>query len=132
MRIRSLETVALVLLLASAVGVSGCRAPARDAEGSATYGFIRYENDEAIRYYRRDFERTWQATLSALRKLGHVIPSDPAHGRDGGTIESDDVRVRVEPQGDLTRVRVRTGNLARERDRRRADLLLETITEEVQ
>lgn len=132
MRIRPFHTVLSLLLAALAVGPSACRAPSRPAEGSATYGFIRYEDDEAVRDYGRDFERTWRATLSALRKLGHVIPSDPAHGRDGGTIESDGVRVRVEAHGDGTRVRVRAGDPASERDRRRADLLLETITEEVQ
>jgi len=115
---------ALVLCLTPLV--SGCVAVA--AAGVVGVGVVQYQRNEAEQDFPTDLEKTWQASLEALRRLGVSEPA-AALAATEGTIEYDDVVVRVErhPEG-FTRVRVRVGTFYTGDHERRAELVIQEIS----
>lgn len=119
--------LATSLTLTALLG-TGCIA-AVAAAAAATFGAIQYKANGAEQDYNREFRRTFDASVAALRKLGYELDGDPQPGPTEGEIRVDDVKLYVtrQPEG-KTRVEVRVGTFDTEDHRRRATLILEEIT----
>ncbi len=119
------RTHLLLLLSLGLLPLPGCVVA---AVGAAAYGVIKYNNNEALRDYRAPLDRTWDATLNALRDKGHAVDLDSKPGQTRGEYDDDDVKVTVERIDDeYTRVRVRYGTFESDERQRRARALLNTV-----
>ena len=124
------QPVLLALLLVPLL--SGCLAVAGLTVGAGVVGFVYYDKNEAHKDFDASFEKTWKASLEALRELKYEVPKEVAHAPDSGDVTIGDLRLRVAHHpGSLTRVRVRIGTFLTEEHRRRAGLILEQIEKEL-
>lgn len=115
----------LLVIAALAPMMTGCVAVA--AAGVVGVGYVQYERNEVEADFREDLDHTWCATLDAVRELGVHSPTADL-GSTEGTIEFDDVCVRVERHAEgFTRVRVRVGTFHTADHRRRAELLVQQV-----
>ncbi len=127
MRKTSLLAALLILPLAS-----GCVAVAGLTVGAGVVGYVFYDKNEARQDFDSGFEKTWKATLTALRGLEYALPKDPTHASDSGELVLDKLHVHVASHpGNKTRVSVRVGTFDTEEHRRRAGLILERIESEL-
>jgi len=125
-----MRLVRAILCLSLLLPLSGCLVAA--AAAGAAYGYIKYENNEAIRDFEAPLEGVWDAALDALEDRGYVIPGgvgrDLTDVQDDAEVEGDDYWLRVERHpGGISRVRVRIGTFETEENKRRAGLLIEAI-----
>lgn len=120
----------LAVLLALAGGCAAVAAGA--AAGAATYGAIKYTENEVFADFKVSLDRAWLATVDSLRDEGLQVPADATHSATDGEIELKDAdptvwaRVEAHPQG-FTRVRLRVGTFETEENKRRSELLLRRI-----
>ncbi len=111
---------------------SGCLAMAGVAGAASVVGYVYYDKNELEQDFGASFDKTWKATLEALRSLKYELPKEPAHALDSGTLQFDDLWVRVARHpGNTTRVTVRVGTFHTEEHARRAGLILEKIESEL-
>lgn len=121
------RTAVLPLLLISAL--PGCVVA---AAAGATYGFIKYEQNEAVRELEAPVGRVWRASIDALVGRGYRLPGglerDLSERQDVAVIDGAGYWLRVEEQpGGLTRLRVRIGTFPSDEHKRKAGLLIESI-----
>ena len=123
----------LIAILCLVPLTSGCLAAAGLTVGAAgVLGYVYYDKNEAQRDFEANFDKTWKATLEALRSLKYAVPEAPEHSTDLGDVVIDDVVIRVARHpGNMTRVSVRVGTFDSEEHRRRAGLILEKIEAEL-
>ena len=129
MRARSL--IALALL--AAVPSSGCTAVAVVA-AVGTVGYIQYEKNEVYKDFDADLNVVWTASVDALEALGYEVPPEVDRLWDEpateGVIGGKHYKLHVERLiGQRTRVRVRVGTFDTSDNRRKADLVIEEITD---
>ncbi len=111
---------------------SGCLAMAGAVGAASVVGYVYYEKNEVEQDFAASFEKTWSATLAALRGLGHALPKDLEPELDSGTVQLENLWVRVARHpGDATRVTVRVGTFHTAEHTRRAGLILEAIEDEL-
>lgn len=105
----------------------GCVAVAAGAV--AGVGIVKYEENELVRDFDgADFDEVWDACYDSLEELGYPVRSTEKPSPNEGTLETEDVRVRVERHPrDVIRVRVRAGTFATEDNERRAGLVIEKV-----
>jgi len=119
--------LSLVPLTQSCLAVAGLTVGAAGA-----VGYVYYDKNEAHRDFETSFDKTWKATVSAVRSLKYTLPAEPEHAADSGEIKLDDLRIHVARHpGNMTRVSVRVGTFDTEEHRRRAGLILEKIADEL-
>jgi len=112
--------------------VSGCLAVAGLTVGAGVVGYVYYDNNEASEDFDSSFEKTWKASMSALRELKYEVPKDVSHEADSGELTIGDMKMRVARHpGNRTRVSVRIGTFDTREHRRRAGLILEKIEDEL-
>ncbi len=122
MRCRSLLVPVLLLPLSSCIVVAAA------AVGAATFGAISWNENEAQMDFQRDFDATWQATKAALRELAFPVDDTQLPGKTEGTLHAGDATATVEMHpGNTTRVRVRVGTFESDDNKRRAQLILESL-----
>jgi hypothetical protein len=100
--------------------------------GAAAYGVVQYDENEASRSYRDEFEDVWHAGLTALERLGYPLPTIVRKTATEGALTSGDASLTFEriPEGKV-RVAVRVGTFDTQEHRRRAALVLEQIADEL-
>jgi len=124
------QTALLVTLLVPLV--SGCLAVAGLTVGAGVVGYVYYDKNEASETFDASFDKTWKASLSALRDLKYTVPKDAPHEADSGLLTIGDMRLHVARHpGNTTRVSVRIGTFDTAEHRRRAGLILEKIEKEL-
>jgi hypothetical protein len=129
---RVIRAVVPLLVSCAALSTGGCLLVGAAAVAGATYGTVKYVENEAYRDFHSPVEPTWKATLEALRENGYAVGDMPAPQGAEGRIEIGDAKVVVERNpGDFTRVRVRIGAFDDEDHRRRAGLILESVGKRV-
>lgn len=112
--------------------VSGCLAVAGAAGAASIVGYVYYEKNEVEKDFNASFEKTWKATLVALRGLDYEVPKDAVHELDSGTLKLEKLWVHVARHpGNSTRVSVRVGTFHTAEHARRAGLILERIEQEL-
>jgi len=117
----------LIAILCLVPLTSGCIAVA-GAGVVGVVGYVFYEKNEAQQDFEASFDKTWKATLEALKSLNYSVPQEPVHSADSGDIKLDDLSIHVARHpGNTTRVKVRVGTFDCEEHRRRAGLILEKI-----
>jgi len=123
-----MRRIQLIIAALSLVLLSGCLAVAAAAVGGA--GYYQYDKNEVHQDYQSGLDKTWDATIASMRKLGYNVSADFPHGSTEGVIDLDSdktwVKVEHHAQG-FTRVRVRIGTFSTEDHQRRSRLLLEAI-----
>jgi len=131
---RRLSLIGLIGILCLVPLTSACLAVAGLTVGAAAgvVGYVYYDRNEALRDFPTSFDKTWTATLGALRTMNYAVPKEPEHLADSGELTLDDVKVSVTRQpGNLTRVSIRVGTFDTEGHRRRAGLIFEKIQEQL-
>ncbi len=127
-----MRQLCLLAILCVVPLTSGCLAVAGLTVGAGVVGLVYYDQNKAQQDFSASFDKTWKATLAALRELQYAVPKEIEHAADSGDIEIDDLRIRVARHpNDKTRVRVRIGTFNTEEHRRRAGLILEHIEKEL-
>lgn len=128
---RSMRSSALLLFLL--LPLSGCIVAAAAVAGAAVYGVMKYENNEAVRYYEADYAKTHHATLKVMRTEGYPVQEGVAPDAAGTTdIELNDVHVAVVRHGEKsTAVRVRIGTFESEDHKAKAERLLAKVAREL-
>ena len=128
-----MRRLSLIAILCLVPLTSGCLAAAGLTVGAAgVLGYVYYDQNEAQRDFEANFDKTWKATLDALRTLKYDVPKELEHSAEAGDFMIDDLRVHVARQpGNMTRVSVRIGTFDTEEHRRRAGLILEKIDQEL-
>lgn len=124
-----MRSLPLFFALATSVPLAGCIVAAAAAGAAATYGVIKYTQNEAQQDFRANLDDTWRATVNALRASGYSVADTAAHGETEGKIEVGDAVVRVERFTDFTRVRVRIGTFETEESKRKAGLILSDVAQ---
>lgn len=120
----------LIAILCLVPLVSSCLAMAGAAGAASVVGYIYYEKNDVEKDFGASFEKTWKATLEALRSLKYDVPKDSEHELDSGTLKLENLWVHVARHpGNTTRVTVRVGTFHTEEHARRAGLILEKIDE---
>lgn len=124
-----MRKLGLIAILSLVSLTSGCLAAAGVTVGAAgVLGYVYYDKNEAQRDFHSTFEKTWAATLRALRDLKYTVPKDPEHLEDFGELTIDNLTVRVARHpGNSTRVSIRIGTFDTENHRRSAGLIIEKI-----
>jgi hypothetical protein len=119
----------LLALLLFAPLASGCVAVAAAGVGAAaTYGYISYQSNEAVRDFRARPELAWKAVLHGMKAQDYEVEGDPELGPVEGVAVAGDTAVTVERvPGGTSRVRVRVGTFESETHGRLAKLLIEEI-----
>ena len=98
----------------------------------SAYGVIKYKENEALRDFDADVDKTWDVTLSSMRELGYPVQEGAPRGSAEGEIDINDAWVRVQKHGPgVTRVRVKIGTFDTYDHRVRAELLLDTIAKQL-
>jgi hypothetical protein len=112
-RLRRLVFAATVLL--AAPHIAGCAAALlAGAAGGAAVGTAAYVNGEHSQVYNANADRTWQATMAALKDMNIRVDKSNKDGL-GGTIEGEradgtNVTVKQEPaENGNTQVKIRVG-----------------------
>jgi hypothetical protein len=124
---RRLSLIGILCLVSLA---SGCLAAAGLTVGAAAgvVGYVYYDRNEAQRDFPASFDKTWNATLAAMKDLKYAVPKEPQHFADSGDLTIDDVSINVVSQpGTMTRVSIRVGTFDTDGHRRRAGLIFEKI-----
>ena len=122
---RSLRSL---FVLALSLPFAGCVVAAVAAGAAATYGVIKYTQNEAQQDFHASLDDTWRATIAALRSAGYSVADTAAHAETAGKIEAADAVVHVERYpSDFTRVSVRIGTFETDESKRKAGLILEDI-----
>lgn len=118
-----------VLAIVFLLPLGGCfAAAAAVAAAAATYGVIKYTENEARQDFDAGFDTTYAATVKALRRLGYPVKGGMEPTGTEEKIEVSNVTVRVERHTEgFTRVRVRVGTFETDEHQRRARLILEEI-----
>jgi len=96
--------------------------------GAAAAGTMKYVSNESARTYPADLRAAWQASLEALREVGYPIDPAVPYGKDGGSLDIEDVKLQVragETSG--SRVWVRVGTFDTEKNRAKAARILDAI-----
>jgi len=119
--------LSLVPFTQSCLAVAGLTVGAAGA-----VGYVYYDKNEAHQDFDANFDKTWKATLGALKELKYAVPAQTEHAADSGDLTIDELHVRVTRQpGNKTRVSVRVGTFDNEEHRRRAGLILEKVADEL-
>ena len=123
----------ILIALLAALPASGCTAIAV-AAAVGTVGYVQYEKNEVYKDFDEEFNVCWTASIDALEALGYEVPADIDRLHEEPTTEAaiggKHYRVRIERLvGKRTRVRVRIGTFDSKDNRRRADLVVEELTE---
>lgn len=127
-----MRRMTLLAILLVAPLTAGCLAVAGLTVGAGVVGYVYYDKNEARQDFDASFEKTWKASLKALRGLQYEVPQEPAHEHDSGALAVGDVRLRVAAHaGGKTRVSLRVGTFHTEEHRRKAGLILERIEKEL-
>lgn len=123
------RSFAVLALSAAALAPGGCVVGALAVGAAATYGAIKYTENEATREFDVPMDRVWKATLAAMRDNGYAVADGAPQGVTEGRIESGDAKVVVQrlPR-EASLVKVRIGTFETDDNRRRATLILESIT----
>lgn len=127
-----MHRLSLIGILCLVSLTSGCLAAAGLTVGAAAgvLGYVYYDKNEAQRDFAANFDKTWKATLEALRTLKYAVPKEPEHSTDSGDLTTGNIRISVvRSPGNMTRVSIRVGTFDTEDHRRRAGLILEKIEE---
>jgi len=103
-------------LLLVAPHLAGCAAAllAGAVGGAAAVGTAAYVNGEHTQVYKTNLDRTWMATLAALKDM-NIRVDNSRKDASGGTIEAErtdgtDVNINAEPtEGGSTQVKIRVG-----------------------
>lgn len=120
------------LLLALVVTLPGCFLAAAALVGGAAAGAVSHSHNEAWMDFKETMPASWEATLRALRRLGHDLPEGLQPGPTEGKIESGDTLVFVDKHaGGYVRVRARVGTFDTEDNARRAALILEEVLQQM-
>ncbi|MGH7162374.1 MAG: DUF3568 family protein [Planctomycetota bacterium] len=126
--LRTTKLLRLAVAAATAALLPGCIVAAVAVGAAATYGVIKYSENEASQDFKANVEKTWAATIAAMREQGYPVSEGAKCGPTGGKVEVSDATVHVEKHAeDFTRVRVRIGTFETDEHKRRARLLLEDI-----
>jgi hypothetical protein len=124
-----MRSLPLLFVLAISTPLAGCVVAAVAAGAAATYGVVKYTQNEAQQDFRASLDDTWHATIAALRSAGYSVADSAAHSATEGKIEVDDAVVHVERlPGDFTRVSVRIGTFETDESKRKAGLILEDLS----
>ena len=116
------------LALIGLLGLPGCLLVAVGIAAGATYGVVKYSDNEAARDYRQAVEPTWDATLAALRESGYPVQEGVRHAASRGHVQINDLEAWVEPHTDTwTTVRIRVGTFDSTEHRRQATRVLDAI-----
>lgn len=127
-----MSKLGLIAILCLVPFTSGCLAMAGAAGAASVVGYVYYEKNEVEKDFGASFDKTWKATLTALRELEYEVPEEPVHELDSGTLKLTDLWVRVARHpGNTTRVTVRVGTFHTQEHARRAGLILEKIEGEL-
>jgi hypothetical protein len=125
----------LIGILCLVALTSGCLVAAGLTVGAAAgvVGYVYYDRNEAVRDFPASFDKTWKATLGAMRTLKYAVPKEPELSAASGELLIDDVKISVTRQpGNLTRVSIRVGTFDTEGHRHRAALIFEKIQGQLQ
>ena len=123
-------TMLAILLIAPLT--TGCLAVAGLTVGAGVVGYVYYDKNEARQDFDANLDKTWKATLKALKGLEYQVPAELTHQTDAGEIRVPDLRVKLTTQpGSKTRVSVRVGTFHTEEHRRKSGLILERIQKEL-
>jgi hypothetical protein len=118
----------LPLVAVLALPLGGCIVAAVAAGAAVTYGVIKYTENGAQQDFRTDLDRTFAATVAALRHLGYPVAEVLVPGATEGRIATGDVTVRIARHPErFTRVTVRVGTFETDDHQRRARLILEEV-----
>ena len=118
-------TVLLFLLLACQ---PACILVAVGVAAGATYGAVKYSDNEATRDFRAAVDPTWDATLAALREHGYPVQEGVRHKAAGGHVAINDLEAWVDAHTDTwSTVRLRVGTFASDDHRIRATQILDAI-----
>ncbi len=104
----------LGILLGITLMLSGCVAAAvTGAVAGAGVGTAAYLNGESSQVHRASLDRTWNATLAALKQMNMRVETDTKDA-SGGTItakraDGTDIKITAEPVERSTRVKIRVG-----------------------
>ena len=127
-----MRKLTLLAILLIAPLTTGCLAVAGLTVGAGVVGYVYYDKNEARQDFDANFDKTWKATLKALKGLEYAVPAETPHTTDAGEIRVPDLRVKLATHpGGKTRVSVRVGTFHTEEHRRRAGLILERIQKEL-
>jgi uncharacterized lipoprotein len=97
-----------------ALALSGCVAAAlTGVAAGAGVGTAAYVNGEHLQVHRASLDRTWNATLAALKQMNMRVETDTKDAA-GGTItakraDGTDIKITEEPADKNTRVKIRVG-----------------------
>ena len=129
MRRTTKSSLALLLL-----PLAGCVAVAAGAiAAAAVYGVIKYENNEAVRYYEASYKDTYAATLKVMRSEGYPVQEGLEPDADGDQkVEIDNAYAKVKREGEKsTAVRIRIGTFETEEHKSKAERILNGIAKEL-
>lgn len=127
-----MRRLCLLAILSIVPLTSGCLAVAGLTVGAGVVGYVYYDKNEARQDFEASFDKTWKASLAALRGLQYEVAKDAPHATDSGELMVGDVKLHVARHpGGKTRVSVRVGTFHTEEHRRRAGLILEKIQDEL-
>ncbi len=110
----------LAVLFTAAVALSGCVAAAlTGAAAGAGVGTAAYVNGEDSQVHRASLDRTWNATLAALKQMDIRVEKDTKDAL-GGTIDArradgTPIKISAEPADRNTRVKIRVGTFGDQR-----------------
>lgn len=122
-----MQKVFPILLAVLLFPAASCVAVA--AAGAVGLGYFQYSKNEVVQDFDHDLQTTWRATLQALKQLEYAEPEEFDLGPTEGVVDGDGYHVQVELfVAEKTRVRVRVGMFSSEDNQRRAELILERIT----
>jgi hypothetical protein len=102
------------------------------AVAGATYGILKYEQNEAVCDLKAPVGRVWRASIDALMGRGYSLPDgverDLDEEQDIAAIDGPGYWLQVEEYpGGRTRLRVRIGTFESDKHKRKASLLIESI-----
>ncbi len=96
--------------------------------GAAAAGTMKYVSNESARTFPATINATWSATLEGLRDVGYPVDASVPFERQGGEFEIQDVKVQVKAgKPGMTRVWVRVGTFDNEKNRTKAQRILDAI-----
>ena len=119
----------IALLLAAAVSAPGCVAAVVAAGAAATYGTVRYYENEAYTDFGAPMDVVWDATVASMKENGYPFGYQLRPNAKEGHLEVDNVKITVERREDegRTRVRVRVGTFDTQAHRERAESILQGV-----
>jgi len=129
-----MRRLSLIGILCLVQLTSGCLAAAGLTVGAAAgvVGYVYYDKNEAQRDFAANFDKTWKATLEAMKALKYTVPKEPQHSADSGDLTIGNIRINLARHpGNMTRVSIRIGTFDTADHRRRAGLIFEKIEEQL-